>query len=230
MFSSLFIGRYCFLCSFHSISYRAKHNSSCWINCGGGEVTDPIPTIPEVIPQPEPNLAPLPPPEPKKPEAKETEVFQQAMKEMVRDGDGKPVTGLGCFWIPHLPGTELFFCFDRVDPNISPYLFHYSYKGTGSVHDRLQKVVSMTEKLATFKGGKSAQISFQLKRHLQWIPSKWKDSVFDPSKYCKVTEKVSGGNYLLTCSPDNSDSKPAWSKEVSRGEVEVAKPELMATA
>ncbi|AFN65388.1 hypothetical protein WEN_03025 [Mycoplasma wenyonii str. Massachusetts] len=227
----MFFGRYCFLRPFYSITYRAKYNnSSCWIDCGGGEVKETISTIPEVIPQPEPKPAPLLPPTPNKPEIKETKVFQQAMKEMVREGDGKPVTGLGCFWIPQLPGAELFFCFDRGDSGIFPYLFHYSYRGRGATNEKLQKVMSMTAKEATFRDGKSSPISPKLKPYLQWISSKWKTASFDPSKYCRVAEKETGGNYLLTCSPDNSHSEPAWSKEVPRGAVEVAKPELMTTA
>ncbi|AFN64937.1 hypothetical protein WEN_00660 [Mycoplasma wenyonii str. Massachusetts] len=151
------------------------------------------------------------------------------MKEVVEENGGKPVTGLGCFWIPNLPGTELFFCFDREDSGISPYLFHYSYKGRGTVNDRLQKVLSMTVTEAKLRGDKTVKISKPLQIHLQWIRSKWKDSIFEPSKYCRVTKKEGGGTYLLTCSPDNSTNLRPW-REVPKGQVEVAKPQLMETA
>ena len=66
---------------------------------GGGDLSEPAQTLPEVIPESKPNPAPVTvsPPEPKKPATKGPEVLQSAMKQIAKERGEKGFTGLGCF-------------------------------------------------------------------------------------------------------------------------------------
>lgn len=100
MFSSLFIGGSGCFRTPSSITIRKENN--CGVNfsyLGGGDLSEPAQTLPEVIPESKPNPAPVTvsPPEPKKPATKVPEVLQSAMKQIAKERGEKGFTGLGCF-------------------------------------------------------------------------------------------------------------------------------------